>query len=95
MEQTESIRKRSTRRHRGPRKRYDAEFKLQVVRKYLEESISASLISQECGIDSKSVGRWVRAYRDSSEAGLTPHYRGTGKRLPEAVKQKFKVASLP
>jgi transposase InsO family protein len=89
MEQTESIRKRSTKRQRGPRKRYDAEFKLQIVRKYLEESIPASVISQECGIDSKSVGRWVRAYRQNGEAGLSSTYSGKGKSLLVPVKDKI------
>lgn len=90
MEQVRSKQSRGTkRRHRGPRKRYDAEFKLQVVRKYIEESIPATLISQESGIDSKSVGRWVRAYRREGEAGLSPHYSGTGKNLPPAVKDKI------
>src|SRR6266542_2639464 len=71
------------------RKRYPADFKVQVVKKYLEESVPASVIGQECGISSESVGRWVRAYRREGEAGLTPRYTGKGRSLPSAVKEKI------
>jgi len=70
-------------------KRYGSDFKLQVVKKYLEESIPVSVIRQECGLSSGTVGRWVRAYRRDGEAGLATHYRGKGRSLPTPVKQKI------
>jgi transposase-like protein len=70
-------------------KRYGADFKLQVVKKYLEESIPASVIRQASGLSSGTVGRWVRAYRRDGEAGLATHYRGKARRLPTPVKQKI------
>ena len=70
-------------------KRYGSDFKLQVVKKFLEESIPVSVIRQECGLSGESVGRWVRAYRRDGEAGLATHYRGTGRSLPTPVKQKI------
>jgi len=69
--------------------RYDADFKLQVVKKYLEESIPISVIRQECKLSGETVGRWIRAYRRDGEAGLAPHYRGNGRSLPTPVKQKI------
>jgi len=69
--------------------RYDADFKLQVVKKYLEESIPVSVIRQECKLSGETVGRWIRAYRRDGEAGLATHYRGKGRSLPAPVKQKI------
>ncbi len=51
-------------------KRYGPDFKLQVVKKFVEESVPASVIRQECGLSSGTVGRWVRDYRRHGEAGL-------------------------
>ena len=70
-------------------KRYGPDFKLQVVKKYLEESIPVSVIRQESGLSSETVGRWVRAYRRDGEAGLATHYRGKGRSLPTPVKRKI------
>jgi len=90
MEPVESIQEGSRKRKFPKRsKRYGPDFKLQVVKKYLEESIPVSVIQQECGLSSESVGRWVRAYRRDGEAGLAAHYRGKGRSLPAPVKQKI------
>jgi transposase InsO family protein len=70
-------------------KRYGSDFKLHVVKKYVEESIPSSVIQQECGVSGETVGRWVRAYRRDGEAGLATHYRGKGRSLPTPVKQKI------
>jgi len=70
-------------------KRYGPDFKLQVVKKFVEESIPVSVIKQECGLSGETVGRWVRAYRSEGEAGLATHYRGKGRSLPAPVKQKI------
>lgn len=70
-------------------KRYGPDFKLQVVKKFVEESIPVSVIRQECGLSSGTVGRWVRDYRREGEAGLVTHYRGKGRSLPTPVKQKI------
>jgi transposase InsO family protein len=70
-------------------KRYGPDFKLKVVKKFVEESIPVSVIRQECGLSSGTVGRWVRDYRREGEAGLVTHYRGKGRSLPTPVKQKI------
>jgi transposase InsO family protein len=90
MEPVESIQKSSPKRKcPGRTNRYSAEFKLKVVKKYLEESIPASVIHQECGISSETVGRWARVYRRLGEAGLSRIYAGKGHSLPSPVKDKI------
>lgn len=69
--------------------RYGADFKLQVVKKYLEESMPVSVIVQECGVSKESLRRWVSAYRREGEAGLSIRYAGNGRSLPAPVKQKI------
>ncbi len=64
MEPVKSIQKNGAKRQVPERnRRYGADFMLQVVKKYLEESVPAAVIHQECGVSSESGGRWVRAYR--------------------------------
>jgi len=90
MEHVESIQEGSKKRKFPKRsKRYGSDFKLQVVKKYLEESIPVSVIRQEFRVSGETVGRWVRAYRRDGEAGLATHYRGSGRSLPAPVKQKI------
>lgn len=90
MEAAKSIQKISPRR-KFPRRsnRYGADFKLQIVKKYLEESVPVSVIGQECGLSKGTVGRWVREYRRDGEAGLTTIRTGKGRPLPSPVKQKI------
>lgn len=90
MESVKKIQKSGARNRHSERSiRYPAEFKLQVVKKYLEESMPVSIIHQECGVSGESVGRWVRAYRRHGEAGLSMNYTGRGQSLPVPVKNKI------
>jgi len=90
MEPIESIQEGSKKRKFPKRsKRYGSDFKLQVVKKYLEESIPVSVIRQEFRVSGETIGRWVRAYRRDGEAGLATHYRGKGRSLPSPVKRKI------
>jgi transposase InsO family protein len=70
-------------------KRYGVDFKLQIVKKLIEESVPASVIQQECGVSGESIGRWVRDYQKFGEAGLATHRTGKGRRLPAPVRQKI------
>ncbi len=71
MEALESIQKSVPKRKLPKRsKRYGPDFKLKVVKKFLEESVPASVIQQECGLSGETIGRWVRSYRQLGEAGL-------------------------
>ena len=90
MEPVKSKKKKVSRKQVPERaRRYPADFKLQVVRKFLEESVPASVIQQECGLGNGTVARWVRAYRSRGEAGLTTSHSGKGHSLPAPVKQKI------
>ena len=70
-------------------KRYDADFKLQVVKKFIEESVPVSVLVQECGVSHETVRNWVRAYRQHGAAGLSTNYTGHGRSLPAPVKKKI------
>jgi transposase InsO family protein len=90
MESVKSIQEGSKKRKFPKRsKRYGADFKLKVVKKYLEESMPVSVIRQECGVSGETIGRWVRAYRHYGEAGLSTSYTGKGRSLPSPVKRKI------
>ncbi|MCL5024491.1 MAG: helix-turn-helix domain-containing protein [Nitrospirae bacterium] len=91
MEAIEAVQKSVTKRKasEGKRKFFGADFKLQIVRKYLEEGVPVPVILQECGVSKESVRRWVRAYRSEGEAGLLKSHNGKGRSLPAPVKKKI------
>ena len=55
---------------------YPAEFRLKVVRLFLEEEYSASLLAEQFGVSRSAINRWVRAYRQRGIEGLEPKPRG-------------------
>jgi transposase InsO family protein len=76
--------KKKKRKAGGDRKRsrthaYPVEFRLRIVKLFLEEGYSVALISEEFGISHHSIRRWVRAYRQGGVEGLTPKPRPGGK----------------
>lgn len=90
MEAAKRIEGRGKRKREAPaRKVYSADFKLDVVKKFLEESVPESIIQQECGLSKGMVGRWVRIYRRDGESGFSPGHSGKGRPLPAAVKQQI------
>jgi transposase-like protein len=90
METVESIQDGSKKRKFPKRsKRYGSDFKLQVVKKFVEESIPVSVIRQECGLSNGTIRRWVRAYSRHGAAGLSMSYTGKGRSLPSPVRQKI------
>lgn len=90
MESVESIQKIPPKRNTPKRRRhFGSDFKLQVVRKFLEESVPASVIQEECELSREMIGRWVRKYRQFGEAGLAPGRSGKGSCLPSPVKEKI------
>ncbi len=69
---------------------YPFEFRLRVVRLYLEDGYDASMIAQECGISAFSVYRWSKAYREQGEAGLRIKPRAAQPtKMPENVRGKI------
>jgi transposase InsO family protein len=70
-------------------RRYSAEFKLEIVKKSLEESIPISIIVQECRVSEGTIRSWVRAYRLTGKAGLTHPFTRKKPNLPTPVKEKI------
>lgn len=71
---------------------YPVEFRLRVVKLFLEEGYSAALISAEFGISKHSIQRWVRAYRRGGVEGLTPKPRPGGTPLVKPEIQERVIA---
>ena len=58
---------------------YPTEFRLKVVRLFLEEGYSASLLAEQFGISRSVIRRWIRLYRLRGAEGLEPKPRCGGK----------------
>ena len=79
--------------HRGNKKarQYRYEFKLRVVRLYLEEGFPALLIHKETGVAKETLWRWIRVYKAKGEEGLKSRQRVKrgSKQMPASVKEKI------
>jgi transposase InsO family protein len=64
-----------TKRRKKSTRPFSLEFKLKVVRLFLEEGYSRPLIAQEFNISESSVGRWAGLYKKYGEKGLQPKSR--------------------
>jgi transposase InsO family protein len=64
--------------------RYPAEFRLRIVRLFLEENYTQRMIADEFGVGKSTIGHWVRRYRNEGEEGLRD--RPVPKRKPTAKK---------
>jgi transposase InsO family protein/transposase-like protein len=70
--------------------RYKPDFKVKIIKKYLEESVPASVICKESGISDGTLYNWAKSYRQDGAAGLENHHRGSNKQvIPGPVKQKI------
>jgi transposase len=68
---------------------FPVEFRLRIVKLFLEEGYSARLIVEQFGISTHSIQRWVRAYRLHGEGGLAPRVpAGRINWVPEEVRQQ-------
>ncbi len=96
MEPAEAVQKSVTRRKAPEKKRrfYGADFKLQIVKKHLEESVPVSVIEQECGVSKGTMGRWVRAYRSNGEAVLEEPAAGESKARVDKNYQEFIIPGM-
>jgi len=74
---------------RGRSLAYPVEFRLRIVKLFLEEGYSTRLLVEEFGISTHSVERWVKAYRLKGAEGLVPKCSVGGKRrVPDEVRQQ-------
>ncbi len=89
MNQKKKIRKKkSSLKSSGP---YTFEFRLRVVRMFLEEQYPKHLICEETGIGKSTLSAWVRRYREHGEDGLRnkPRSLSQKSRVDKAVKKKI------
>ena len=88
------MRKKSKRTATGSKKgartlAYPVEFRLRMVRLFLEEGYSARLLREQFGVSSHSIQRWVRAYRNLGAEGLEPKCQSGGKkRVSDEVRRQ-------
>jgi transposase len=65
------------------------EFRLRIVKLYLEEGYSPKLLVEQFGISTHSIQRWVKAFRLHGAAGLEPKRSVSRKsRVAEEVRQQ-------
>ena len=74
-----------------PRTRpYPYEFRIKMVRLYLEEGYSTTVLQEQFGVSSHSVVRWVKAYRQQGTEGLVAKLRtGSKPKMTETVKRQI------
>ena len=69
---------------------YPFEFRIKMVRLYLEEGYSAMVLRDQFGVSGHSVQRWVKAYREQGSDGLIAKLRtGTKPKLSGSVKHQI------
>jgi transposase InsO family protein len=69
---------------------YPFEFRLKVVKLFLEDGYPVALIAQQFGISHHSIRRWSKSFRQNGEQGLLAKARKTsGSKLPTAVTQNI------
>lgn len=68
---------------------FPVELRLRIVKLFLEEGYSRSLLVEQFGISTHSTQRWVKAFRLHGAAGLEPKRPVSRKsRVPEEVRQQ-------
>jgi transposase InsO family protein len=69
---------------------YPYEIRIKMVRLYLEEGYSATVLQEQFGVSGHSVMRWVKAYRERGTEGLIAKPRtGAKPKLNKAVKRRI------
>lgn len=88
MSQKKKGKSKTSKKSSGP---YPFEFRLRVVRMYLEEKYPPRLISEVTGVGRSTVNNWVRRYRQYGEDGLREKLIPSSRspRLEPAVKNKI------
>ena len=84
-----------SRRAKKPRRTlaYPVEFRLRMVRLFLEEGYSASVLKEQFGVSAHSIHRWVKAYRSHGTEGLEPKRR-TDDRTRQPAEVRRQVGGL-
>lgn len=72
---------------------YTAEFKIEVVRKIIDEHIGIKAISKEHGITSSLIRDWLKRYQEYGETYFYEEHRGNHKGNPYAALHRSKNLS--
>lgn len=59
-------------------RRYDKEFKFNVVKLYIESGKSQDVLAEELGVPKSTISTWVRSYKENGEGS----FPGSGKLMP-------------
>jgi len=70
---------------------YPLDFRLKIVKLFLEEGYSATVLHEEFGIGKSTIHKWVKRYETNGEQGLIPLPKtGFGNpKIPSPVKEKI------
>jgi transposase InsO family protein len=75
---------------KGRTRPYPYEFRIKMVRLYLEEGYSTTVLREQFGVSSHSVHRWTKAYRQQGAEGLVAKLESGAKpRMTEAAKGRI------
>lgn len=89
------VQKRKIKKKRGQSsKRFSFEFRLQVVRMYLEEQYPVSHICSETGVGKSTISTWVRKYRSFGEDGLRPKAPESRRKSPVNKEIETQIVDL-
>ena len=73
---------------------YPVEFRMKVVKLFLEEDYSVIMLSEEFGCSKSIINSWVRAYRKYGEQGLyspSTCHKKASKLLNSKLKSQIKT----
>ena len=66
--------------------KYSTEFKVKIVKEYLESNSSyQNLVNKYCIPDKSMIRRWVCAYKSQGIEGLRPKKRGRPSKMPKST----------
>ena len=71
--------------------KYSTEFKMKVVKEYLESSISYKSLSGKYCMSSEIVITWVNAYKSRGYEGLKTKKRGKPSTIPKSQKKSKNI----
>ena len=69
-------------------KKYTVEYKIQIVKEYLETDLGYRLLSQKHGINATQIKDWVKIYRAHGEEGLIKSKQGRTKKFDNMTKDE-------
>lgn len=66
-------------------RKYTAEFKIEIVKKAIEDNISINELARQNEMTKKNIQRWIRDYHEHGEEYFYKEHRGNGGGNPYAA----------